>query len=321
MVSLADRAHDACGTLSKELRQRVALARALLNDPEVLFLDEPTSGLDPVAGREVHELIDGLRRRGVTILLTTHRLEEAERLCDRVAILNTTLRVIGRPDELRDRLFTKTLSVKILDPLPEPDRVFADLPGLDSWRRDGPAGYLLGVSDTSLAAPAAVRALVAAGADVLSISEARHSLEDSQGRIPITATSTHARAPSSRRVAGGIREGLCTGSFSFRRGGWPQDLDHPRREGFVDDLPSARQQVRHQRNRAQLCVRQGRFRLRISPSGRPVTRPGAPPTPSRHRCTQVPPRGACCGKQCEEYSQGGVGVVETFSGEEESTVW
>ena len=74
----------------------------------MLFLDEPTSGLDPVAAREVHELIVGLRKRGVTIFLTTHRLEEAERLCDRVAILNTTLRTIGRPDELRDQLFARS---------------------------------------------------------------------------------------------------------------------------------------------------------------------------------------------------------------------
>src|SRR5215831_13575397 len=57
--------------------------------------------------REVHELIDGLRKRGVTIFLTTHRLEEAERLCDRIAILKTTLRVTGRPDELRERLFAR----------------------------------------------------------------------------------------------------------------------------------------------------------------------------------------------------------------------
>jgi ABC-2 type transport system ATP-binding protein len=70
-VNLSDRGRDTCGTLSKGLRQRVALARALLSDPEVLFLDEPTSGLDPVASREVHELIDGLRKRGVTIFLTT----------------------------------------------------------------------------------------------------------------------------------------------------------------------------------------------------------------------------------------------------------
>ena len=136
-VNLADRAHDACGTLSKGLRQRVALARALLSDPEVLFLDEPTSGLDPVAARDVHDLIDELRQRGVTIFLTTHRLEEAERLCDRVAILNTTLRTIGRPAELRDQLFARTLAVKTLAPLADPDRVFAGLPAVDGWHQDG----------------------------------------------------------------------------------------------------------------------------------------------------------------------------------------
>jgi ABC-2 type transport system ATP-binding protein len=178
VVKLADRGDDACATLSKGLRQRVALARALLSDPQVLFLDEPTSGLDPAAARDVDELIDDLRRRGVTIFLTTHRLEEAERLCDRVAILNTTLRTIGRPDELRDRLFAKTLTVKTLAPLPDPDRVFAGIPTLDQWRSDDTAIYVLAVSDTTRAAPAVARALVSAGADVLSISESRHSLED-----------------------------------------------------------------------------------------------------------------------------------------------
>ena len=176
-VNLTDRAHDAGGTLSKGLRQRVALARALLSDPEVLFLDEPTAGLDPVAAREVHELIDGLRKRGVTIFLTTHRLEEAERLCDRVAILNTTLRTIGRPEQLRDQLFARSLIVRTQAPLPEPGRVFS-LPGVDSWREDERATYALAVSDPELAAPAVTRALVASGADVLSISESRHSLED-----------------------------------------------------------------------------------------------------------------------------------------------
>jgi ABC-2 type transport system ATP-binding protein len=177
-VSLADRADDACGTLSKGLRQRVALARALLSDPQVLFLDEPTSGLDPLAARDVHDLIDDLRRDGVTIFLTTHRLEEAERLCDRVAILNTTLRSIGRPSELRDQLFAKTLMVRTLVPLGDPAAVFAGLPAVNSWQSDGQVGYVLAVSDPAVAAPAATRALVAAGADVLSIGESRHSLED-----------------------------------------------------------------------------------------------------------------------------------------------
>ena len=176
-VNLADRAHDACGTLSKGLRQRVALARALLSDPQVLFLDEPTSGLDPAAARDVHDLIDDLRQRGVTIFLTTHRLEEAERLCDRVAILNTTLRTIGRPSELRDQLFARTLAVKTLVPLTDPDRVFAGLPAVDGWHHDGrrlrPRRVRPGSRRTGCH-PCPGRS----GADVLSISESRHSLED-----------------------------------------------------------------------------------------------------------------------------------------------
>ena len=177
-VNLAERAKDACGTLSKGLRQRVALARALLSDPEVLFLDEPTAGLDPVATRDVHQLITTLSRSGVTIFLTTHRLEEAERLCDRVAILNTTLRTIGRPAQLREQLFTKTLTVSTLGALPDPGGVFAGLPAVDGWRQDGPTTYVLNVSEQAVAAPAATRALVAAGAEVLSINQSHHSLED-----------------------------------------------------------------------------------------------------------------------------------------------
>jgi ABC-2 type transport system ATP-binding protein len=177
-VGLADRAQDACGTLSKGLRQRAALARALLPDPQVLFLDEPTTGLDPSATRDVHELIDALRQQGVTIFLTTHRLDEAERLCDRVAILNTTLRTIGRPDELRDQLFARTLTVSTVSPLPDPGRVFAGLPAVDGWHAGGPADYVLTVSDPAVAAPAAARALVMAGAEVLSITHSRPSLED-----------------------------------------------------------------------------------------------------------------------------------------------
>ncbi|MFC6157945.1 ABC transporter ATP-binding protein [Kribbella jiaozuonensis] len=177
-VRLTDRANDPCGALSKGLRQRVALARALLNDPQVLFLDEPTSGLDPVAARGVHDLIDELRQRGVTIFLTTHRLDEAERLCDRVAILNTTLRTIGRPDQLRDELFARTLTVRTASRLAAPDRVFLDIAGVTNWHEDTPSTYVLTVADPALAAPAVTRALVKADADVLSISPSHHSLED-----------------------------------------------------------------------------------------------------------------------------------------------
>ena len=182
-VGLADRAHDLAGSLSKGLRQRAALARALLNDPTVMFLDEPTSGLDPVAAHEVHGLIAALRDRGVTVFLTTHRLEEAERLCDRVAIMSTTLRTIGRPEDLRQELFAASLEVTIAAALPEPNRVFGGLTGVLGWKPAGPAGggpvgYVLTVSDPAQAAPAVTRALVAAQADVLSIAPSRHTLED-----------------------------------------------------------------------------------------------------------------------------------------------
>ncbi|MGD1051176.1 MAG: ABC transporter ATP-binding protein [Solirubrobacteraceae bacterium] len=176
-VNLGERAGDPCGSLSKGLKQRVAIARALLSDPKVLFLDEPTSGLDPVASREVHDLIAALRERGVTIFLTTHRLEEAERMCDRVAILNTSLRTVGRPDELRERLFARSLAVTTAAPLEDPERLFAAVPGVEGWQADN-GGYELTAPDPTATAPELTRALVAAGADVVSIGERRRSLED-----------------------------------------------------------------------------------------------------------------------------------------------
>jgi ABC-2 type transport system ATP-binding protein len=177
-VNLNDRANDPCGSLSKGLRQRVGLARALLNDPQLVFLDEPTSGLDPVATREVHDLIERLGHQGVTVFLTTHRLEEAERLCDRVAIINTTLRTIGRPQDLRAQLFTATLLVTTRTPLTHPEQLFAAVTGVQGWQNDDARTYTLTVTDPEEVAPELTRALVAAGADVVSIGEGHHSLED-----------------------------------------------------------------------------------------------------------------------------------------------
>jgi ABC-2 type transport system ATP-binding protein len=177
-VNLGDRAGDLCGGLSKGLRQRVGLARTLLSDPKIMFLDEPTSGLDPLAALDVHNLIIGLRERGITIFLTTHRLDEAEKLCDRVAILNTTLRTVGRPEDLREQLFKKSLVVKTVGPLPDPGALFGSISGLEEWHSDGPGSYELSVDDVARVAPELTRGLVGAGADVLSIGEVQHSLED-----------------------------------------------------------------------------------------------------------------------------------------------
>jgi ABC-2 type transport system ATP-binding protein len=90
--------------LSGGQKQRVALALALLNDPQVLFLDEPSAGLDPQARLEIHVLIEDLRRERRTILLTTHYIEEAEKLCDRVAIVDEgRIVALGTPREIQDR--------------------------------------------------------------------------------------------------------------------------------------------------------------------------------------------------------------------------
>lgn len=86
-MDLKERGNDKVGGFSKGMRQRLALARTLLHAPEIVFLDEPTSGLDPVGAREVNQLIATLRRENRTVFLCTHNLVEAERLCDRMAIL------------------------------------------------------------------------------------------------------------------------------------------------------------------------------------------------------------------------------------------
>jgi ABC-2 type transport system ATP-binding protein len=176
-VGMVHRADEPAGGLSKGLMQRASLARALLPDPQVLFLDEPTSGLDPIATREVRELIDALRDRGVTVFLTTHRLEEAERLCDRIAIISTSLKTVGRPEELRRQLFTSALQVRTARPLDDPSSVFDAVAGVTGWTPvDGT--YVVSVTDPTAVAPAVARAILTSGSDLVHLSEVQHTLED-----------------------------------------------------------------------------------------------------------------------------------------------
>lgn len=87
-VNLANDKHTLVGRLSKGMKQRVTLARTTLHEPDILFLDEPTSALDPVNGSRIRETLREMNRRGTTIFLTTHNMQEAEELCHRVAFLN-----------------------------------------------------------------------------------------------------------------------------------------------------------------------------------------------------------------------------------------
>jgi ABC-2 type transport system ATP-binding protein len=159
-MELGDRADERVGGYSKGMKQRIALARALLHEPELLFLDEPTSGLDPVAAHHVRELVAGLAARGRTIVLCTHNLPEAERLCDRVYVLEQG-RVIaaGAPSELAGGV-----------------RVTLDVDDAHRARADEIAATF-GEAIPRERIPALVRALVEADVDVYGVSQAPRSLE------------------------------------------------------------------------------------------------------------------------------------------------
>jgi ABC-2 type transport system ATP-binding protein len=100
MLGLWDKRNVLAGTFSKGMKQKLAIARALIHEPEILFMDEPTANLDPESAKTVREFILELKKQKKTIFLNTHNLDEAQRICDKIAILNTKLRAIGTPDEL-----------------------------------------------------------------------------------------------------------------------------------------------------------------------------------------------------------------------------
>jgi ABC-2 type transport system ATP-binding protein len=116
--------------LSGGQKQRLALALALLNDPQLLFLDEPTTGLDPQVRLEIHNLIEELKQSQRTVLLTTHYIEEAERLCDRVAIIDEgKIIAIGTPREIQERtLGLSRIEMLLAQPLP-PDAAWQGCAG------------------------------------------------------------------------------------------------------------------------------------------------------------------------------------------------
>jgi ABC-2 type transport system ATP-binding protein len=119
-LQLTEKRDAAYGTLSGGQKQRLALALALINDPQMLFLDEPTSALDPQVRVEIRDLIDGLRKEQRTILMTTHYIEEAERLCDRVAIIDQgKIIALGTPKQLIERSAGQsTIEIACASPLP-----------------------------------------------------------------------------------------------------------------------------------------------------------------------------------------------------------
>ncbi|HXZ24544.1 MAG TPA: ABC transporter ATP-binding protein [Methanomassiliicoccales archaeon] len=100
MLDLWEKKNVLVGTFSKGMRQKLALARAMIHEPQVLFFDEPTANLDPEAAKTVRDFILDLKKQKRTIFLNTHNLDEARKVCDKIGILNTSLRALGSPEEL-----------------------------------------------------------------------------------------------------------------------------------------------------------------------------------------------------------------------------
>ena len=177
MLGLWDRRHDAAGTFSKGMRQKLAIARALLHEPRVLFLDEPTAGLDPEAAKLVRDFIAELKGEGRTIFLCTHNLDEADRLCDRIAVFKTHLRVVDSPAGLRKELYGR----QVVFHFAEPAETYSALVQTFSYIKRVQAvdnKLVLALDEPEKQNPELIRELVQAGANIQFVGELRHSLED-----------------------------------------------------------------------------------------------------------------------------------------------
>ena len=177
LFSLWDRRDDVAGNFSKGMKQKLAIARALLHDPAVVFLDEPTAALDPEAAYIVREAIEALRRSGRTIVLATHNLDEADRLCDRVAFVRGGLLRVDSPAGLRGSLGGRGVEVGLAEPGSEALLAAARaVPGVTAVE-EAPRRLLVAADDPVAVTPALVRALVAAGAAIVSVRERATTLE------------------------------------------------------------------------------------------------------------------------------------------------
>jgi len=177
LLGLWERRLEPVGTFSRGMRQKLAIARAMLHEPPVLFLDEPTTGLDPEASRLVREFIEGLRGEGRTIILNTHNLDEADRLCDRIGVLNTELLALDTPAALRREVFGRKVVFHVAELRPEYEATVADFSFVEAVESvDG--RLVVTLDDPEERNPALVAALVNAGAQVQFVGEIRKSLED-----------------------------------------------------------------------------------------------------------------------------------------------
>jgi ABC-2 type transport system ATP-binding protein len=181
LVALEEKADAQVRPLSGGQKQRLSLACALIGDPELLFLDEPTTGLDPQSRRQTWEIVEGLKARRRTVLLTTHYMEEAERLCDRVAILDHGKAIaLGTPRELVASLGAEHVVEFTVGDGASPavtDEVLAALPSVEGVACEG-GRWRLTVREVHRAVPGLLAALAERGATPTELATHHASLED-----------------------------------------------------------------------------------------------------------------------------------------------
>lgn len=177
MLGLWDRRNDAAGTFSKGMKQKLAIARALMHEPQIIFLDEPTSGLDPEAAKLVRGFIQELSEQGRTIFICTHNLDEADKLCDRIAVFKSRLRVVDTPSALRKQLYGRQVVFHLAQEAEPFLSQVSDLPFINHAEAIENK-LLLALENPEEKNPELIRALVEANANIQFVGELRHSLED-----------------------------------------------------------------------------------------------------------------------------------------------
>ena len=176
LFGLWDRRMDAVGSYSKGMRQKLAVARALLHEPKVLFFDEPTTGLDPEAALIVRDFIQEFKTEGRTIFMTTHNLDEAEKLCDRVGIFKQSLLALDSPTNLRQKLFGRKVVFHLGGINPQWAPLIGTLEGVSNVEQLDNK-LVVSLAEPEKTNPTITRLLVEQGADIQFIGEVRQSLE------------------------------------------------------------------------------------------------------------------------------------------------
>jgi ABC-2 type transport system ATP-binding protein len=181
MLGLWEKKDATTGAFSKGMKQKLAIARALIHDPEVLFMDEPTANLDPESAKTVRDFILQLKKEKKTIFLNTHNLDEAQRICDRIGVLNTRLVALGSPQELEDSAGSRRTVIE-LDEVNDAIMSAVSTASPGKVTREG-SKLTLELANPNKENPAIVRAIVQAGGNVQSVSISASSLEDAYLRL------------------------------------------------------------------------------------------------------------------------------------------